>query len=154
MAQEVAGLVGILQRQARTLDAFVGDEFLGIRERQRFLVFFAEVVDAHCLVAGGRRRLGVVSNLRRRFGSRRFRLGRDSTKASRRDCQDRGQEHSKPRNAGGAKINRTQRLHVPRGFQPLRPFGLRASGTALLSQTCLRLAMRTAQIWQPPCQHV
>ena len=64
-ADERARLVGFLDDEARALDAFVGDDLLGIRERQRLLIFLAEIDDGH----GGLDR----HEARRRIGSRRGR---------------------------------------------------------------------------------
>ena len=84
MADEIAGLVRLFQHQARALDAFVGDWLLGVRERQRLLIFLAEIDEAHVFrgrAAGGLRRgrgrCGLRSRRRRcRRGGRSRRSGR------------------------------------------------------------------------------
>jgi hypothetical protein len=62
-------LIGLLDHQARALDALVGNDLLRIGERQRLLIFLAKIDDADRLAGSGRARHG-----RGRFGI--LRVGR------------------------------------------------------------------------------
>ena len=65
IADEIAGLVRFLDGDARALDALIGDDLLGIGERQRLLILLAEIDDGQRDL---RRRRGGVGGRRRSFG--------------------------------------------------------------------------------------
>ena len=72
IADEIAGLVRFLDGDARALNALVGDDLLGIGERQRLLILLAEIDDGQRDLR--RRRGGVggrcgACGVRRRRGS-------------------------------------------------------------------------------------
>ena len=102
-ADERARLVGFLDDEARALDAFVGDDLLGIGERQRLLIFLAEIDDGH-------RRLD-RHEARRRIGSRGRRRGGRSRGRRLRGSGSRGVGGgSGRRRRGGASGRRCRRL--------------------------------------------
>ena len=83
IADEITGLVRLLQHEARALDAFVGDHLLRIGERERLFVFLTEIDDMHRLLGGVRLcslrlagiRRSVVTSLRLRVAGLGRRLG-------------------------------------------------------------------------------
>ena len=73
IADEIAGLVRFLDGDARALNALVGDDLLGVGERQRLLILLAEIDDGQRdLRRRPRRRRGPV---RQRGPARRAALG-------------------------------------------------------------------------------
>src|SRR4029453_6602294 len=83
IADEAPCLVGFLDDEARALNTFVENRFLGIGQRQRLVIVLAEInnghgrfrLDAwHWRRGGGRRSCALTCGLRRRLGS--FWLGR------------------------------------------------------------------------------
>ena len=82
VADEATRLVRLLDDETRALDALVEDRFLRVGERQRFLVFLAEIDDRH---GGLDLRLAGIRVLR--FGSFRWRGSRRQAPPEERPAQ-------------------------------------------------------------------
>ena len=159
MADEASGLIGLLEHQARALDALIGNRLFGVRERQWLRIVLAEIDHPHVLLGfggggcgggGGRSsRLGRRGLIRSRGRWRLRRLGQSRRKHG--GCEQRQGGHAGKRLAALTHPTRLDKLHIGNALlvtnrdDDKRRLGGTRTFNGLIFQTCRRLAMRTAQ---------